>query len=483
MNIADLSQMVLRPITFLGLWSCILLIADLWVPKDRKDITGWFALLGLVSTGIVVAYTTGAEPVAMNGMVKADGFAYMLYWIFLLVSSLTVLLSISYIKKNNIDRGEFFSLILFATIGMMGMAMANDMIVVFVALEVLSIPLYVLAGYLRGKSESEEAAMKYFLLGAFASAFLVYGIALVYGATGTTNLEAINATIQSGVTSNTYLYGGIALILVGLGFKVATVPFHMWTPDVYEGAPSVVTAFFSVGAKAGGFAALLRVVYVAFEPLTADWAPAIAILAALTMIFGNISAITQTSIKRMLAYSSIAHAGYILMAGVAGGLGELTNQAAAAAAFYLVGYAFTNMGTWGIVMAVEKEANTNNEISAFAGLGKKRPLLAMSMVVLMLSLTGLPPTIGFVGKFYIFMASIEAGYLWLALVGVITSLISAYYYLRVIVVMYMQDGDVEAQTPWTLQLAVLGTTAATFIFGIWPQALLEFGNNLIAGVF
>ncbi len=483
MNLADLTQMVLRPIGFLGLWASILLIVDLWIPKDRKTITGWLTLLGLASTAIVVAYTTGEDPVAMGGMVKADGFAYMLYYIFLLVAALTVLLSMSYIEKNNIERGEFYSLILFATIGMMGMAMANDMIVVFVALEVLSIPLYVLAGYLRGKAESEESAMKYFLLGAFASAFLVYGIALVFGATGTTNLEAISAAIEGGAANRAYLYGGIGLILVGLGFKVATVPFHMWTPDVYEGAPSVVTAFFSVGAKAGGFAALLRVLYVAFEPVTADWAPVIAILSALTMIFGNISAITQTSIKRMLAYSSIAHAGYILMAGVAGGQGALTDFAASAAAFYLVGYAFTNMGTWGIVMAVEKEANTNNEIASFAGLGKKRPMLAMAMVVLMLSLTGLPPTIGFVGKFYIFTAAIDAGYMWLALVGVVTSLISAYYYLRVIIVMYMQDGDVEADLPWTLSLAVGLTTIATFVFGVIPQSLLNIGNDLISGIF
>jgi NADH-quinone oxidoreductase subunit N len=281
---------------------------------------------------------------------------------------------------------------------------------------------------------------------------------------------------------NPLLLAGVALILVGLGFKVAAVPFHMWTPDVYEGAPTVVTAFMSVGAKIGGFAALIRVFFTAFPSLAADWVPVVAVISALTMILGNVAAIAQSSIKRMLAYSSIAHAGYILMAAVAGGTGSLASFSASAAMFYLLGYAIMNLGAWAVVIAVEKDGQAG-KVDDFAGLGATRAGLALAMTLFMLSLTGLPPTVGFVGKFYVFNAAIQAGYLWLALVGVITSLISAFYYLRIVMAMWMKPGEGAATTPLALNWVVGLTAVATFILGIVPGPLMAAAERALLALF
>ena len=319
------------------------------------------------------------------------------------------------------------------------MAQATDLIVVFLALELLSIPLYVLAAFARPRVESEEAGIKYFLLGAFSTGFVVYGIVLVFGATGSTNLAAIFASASSG-TSNLLLTIGAALVLIGFGFKVAAVPFHMWTPDVYQGAPSAVTAFMSSGAKIAGFAALLRVFATAFPSIAVDMTDIFWALAALTMIVGNVVAISQTDIKRLLAYSSIAHAGYILMAFVPYGNPDVAPVSIAAGLFYLVSYALTNFGAWGVVIALEKSEGRGLNIADYAGLAKKHPALAAAMTVFMLSLIGLPPTIGLIGKFYLFRAVIDGGFYGLAVIGVLTSLISAFYYLRVVVTMYMRDG-------------------------------------------
>jgi NADH-quinone oxidoreductase subunit N len=326
--------------------------------------------------------------------------------------------------------------------------------------------------------------MKYFLLGAFSTGSLVYGIALTYGATGTTNLSAILAAAQSGTATTGLLLAGAALILVGLGFKVAAVPFHMWTPDVYEGAPSVVTAFMSVGAKAGGFAALLRVFVIAFPNLAPQWAGIAALIAALTMTLGNFAAIAQSNIKRMLAYSSIAHAGYILMGLVAASSSKagLTDFSVGAALFYLLAYALTNLGTWAIVIAVERAEGEGLALDDYAGLGARRPGLALAMALFMLSLTGLPPTVGFVGKFYVFRAAIDAGYLWLALVGVLTSLVSAYYYLRIVIIMYMREGEGRAIANTALNFTVGLTALATFVFGLLPGPLMELATRSMLSI-
>ncbi len=471
------------PLLILSGYACLLLLADLFIPAGRKQWTGWLALVGLLAAGAgMLPWPRSGSLTGFGGMIVVDGFALFLNVIFILSGVLAILLALNYLPRTGIERGEFYVLLLFTLTGMMLMGQAGDLIVVFLALELLSIPLYILSGFARPRPSSEESAMKYFLLGAFASGFLVYGIALTYGATGATNLSAILAAAQSGTAATGLLLAGAALILVGLGFKVAAVPFHMWTPDVYDGAPSVVTAFMSVGAKAGGFAALLRVFVIAFPNLAPQWAGIAALIAALTMALGNFAAIAQSNIKRMLAYSSIAHAGYILMALVAASSSKagLTDFSVGAALFYLLAYALTNLGTWAIVIAVERaegDSSAGLALDDYAGLGWRRPGLALAMALFMLSLTGLPPTVGFVAKFYVFRAAIDAGYLWLALVGVLTSLVSAYYYLRIVIIMYMREGEGRALANPALNFAVGLTALATFVFGLLPGPLMELATR------
>lgn len=477
------------PLLVLSAWASVLLLIDLWIPPNRKSITALLAMVGLAvaaGTLTMVALTHWGQPlIAFGGMVTFDGFSVFLNMLLLTTGIVTVMLGYNYLKQAQIERGEFYTLLLFSIAGMMLMAQASDLIVVFLALELLSIPLYVLAGLARPQLDSEEAALKYFLLGAFASGFLVYGIALTYGATQTTDLATIwSAISQNGALAHDpLLLAGAALILVGLGFKVAAVPFHMWTPDVYEGAPTIVTAFMSVGAKVGGFAALLRVFFTAFPALSAEWAMAIAILSAFTMILGNVAAIAQSSVKRMLAYSSIAHAGYILMAVVAGGQGTLASDSASAAIFYLLAYAIMNLGAWAVVIAVEKHNGQVTTLDDFAGLAATRTGLAVSMALFMLSFTGLPPSIGFIGKFYVFRVAIDAGFSWLAVIGVMTSLISAFYYLRIVMVMWMKPGEGAATTSLSLNLVVGLAALATFVFGLVPNSLISAAQQALLVLF
>ena len=318
---------------------------------------------------------------------------------------------------------------------------------------------------------------------AVSSAFLVYGIALVYGATQATSFAGIGMALDAGRATSPLLLAGVGLIMVGMGFKVAAVPFHMWTPDVYDGSPSVVTAFMSVGAKAAGFAALVRVLFDALAPLALEWGVVVATLAALSMVLGNVAAIPQTSMKRMLAYSSIAHAGYVAVAALIDAQGALSNFSAGAAIFYLGAYALTNLGTWAVVLAVEKPGRMTTDVADYAGLGRTQPALAAAMTLFMLSLTGLPPSIGFVAKFYVFRAALEAGYTWLVLLGVVTVLISAYYYLRVIVVMWMKEGMGEAVLPRALNFTIWLTAAGTLVFGIVPGPLMSFVESSVRGIF
>jgi len=450
------------PIVVLIAWACVLLLVEAFI-KSAKRAVPLLAVIGLViAFGFVVALS-GYDYIGFKGMVSADGFSAFLSALFLLSGMAAIALAFDYNKRMGLDRGEFYVLLLFSISGMMLMSIAVDLIVVFLALELLSIPLYVLAGFAQPKAESEEAALKYFLLGAFAGGFVVYGIALVFGAAGTTNLSSIFGAIENGAADLTLLAIGAALILVGFGFKVAVVPFQMWTPDVYQGAPTSVTAFMAVGAKAAGFAALLRIFVAALPALAGDLTPVLWALAALTMFVGNLLAIAQNNIKRMLAYSSIAHAGYIFMALVPFGQTELSKDAIGSALFYLLSYAVTSFGAWAVVIALEKAEGKGLELQDYAGLGRKYPGIAVAMLVFMLSLTGVPPTLGFVAKFYLFRTVIAGNFIGLALVGVLTSLISAFYYLRVVVIMYMQDGEPEVhREPWlglTTGLAAVGTVA------------------------
>jgi len=470
------------PLTILTVWACLLLLADLFIPKDRKGITAFLAALGLAITLGYTIWLGGYETTGFNNMVVLDGFSTFVNMLLLVSGLLGIALAYGYIKRMGLERGEYYTLMLFSISGMMLMAQASDLIIVFLALELLSIPLYVLAAFARPNLQSEEAGVKYFLLGAFSTGFVVYGTALIYGATGTTSLGGIFFAISSG-TSSLLLTIGAALLLVGFGFKVAAVPFHMWTPDVYQGSPTAVTAFMSSGAKIAGFAALLRVFATAFPAISVDITSILWVLAALTMIVGNLTAISQTNIKRMLAYSSIAHAGYILMAFVPYGNKEVLPVSVAAGLFYLVSYALTNFGAWSVVIMLEKAEGKGLEISDFAGLAKKYPALAIAMTVFMLSFIGFPPTLGLVGKFYLFRAVIAGGYTGLALIGVVTSLVSAYYYLRVVVNMYMREGDPLIEREIWLDFTTLVTAVLTVVLALLPKWLFILASSAAIRLF
>jgi len=466
------------PYLILTVWACLLLLADLFIPKNSKGATALLAAVGLAAALGFAITQVGVQSTGFNGMVALDGFSTFANILLLASGLFGVALAYGYTKRMGIERGEYYTLLLFSVTGMMLMAQAADLIIVFLALELLSIPLYVLSALAR-KMESEESGVKYFLLGAFASGFVVYGTALIFGATGSTHLMSIYAQAASGATSGLLLTIGAALLLVGFGFKVAAAPFHMWTPDVYQGAPTAVTAFMAAGAKTAGFVALFRVFATAFPAISADMTGILWAISALTMILGNVVAISQTNIKRMLAYSAIAHAGYILMAFVPYGNEAVMPTAVAAGLFYLVAYAVSNFGSWGVVIALEKAEGKGLDLSDYAGLAKKYPALAAAMTVFMLSLIGFPPTLGMVGKFYLFRSAIAGGFPGLALIGLVTSLISAYYYLRVVVNMYMKEGDPTVERePW-LGFTTALTAILTVVISFVPQYLFLLASTAV----
>jgi NADH-quinone oxidoreductase subunit N len=487
MNQTDLfafgDLLTILPLAVLTVWACLLLIADLFIPQERK---GWTALLAVVGLALAMGLSLlqlGGQSAGFKGMVVQDGFSSFLNVLFLLIGLLGVATSYGYIRRMNIERGEYYPLMLFSIVGMMLMSQATDLIMVFLALELLSIPLYVMAAFAYPKTDSEEAGLKYFLLGAFATGFVVYGIALTFGATGATSIAGIVAAVLGAGANMTLLMIGAALILIGFGFKTAIVPFHMWTPDVYQGAPTSVTAFMAAGAKAAGFAALLRVFATAFPSLAGDLTPVIVVLSALTMILGNVVAIAQTDIKRMLAYSSIAQAGYILMAFVPFANPDIRTVSVASGLFYLVAYTLTSFGAWAVVIALEKADGSGLQISDYGGLARKYPLLAAAMAVFMLSFIGLPPTLGLVGKFYLFRAVVEGQFYLLAVIGVLTSLLSAFYYLRVVVTMYMRDGEPQVTREGWLELTIGVTAVITVVFSLFPAPLFEWASQAILKLF
>ncbi len=457
------------PLLILSGWGMVLLIVELFVPKERSAQIGWLSMIGILGAMVALVSLSPSRPSGFGGMVVLDGLAAFIGLAGLLTTLLTVWTSLNYIRDRGIERGEYYALLLFSTSGILLMAQATNLIVVFLGLELLSIPLYILAGFARPQLESEEAAIKYFLLGAFATGFLVYGIALVYGAAGTTDIARLAEVAQTGRNA-TLLLVGAGLIIVGLGFKVAAVPFHMWTPDVYEGAPTPITGFMSVGAKAAGFAALLRVLLFGLGAVRSDWMPVLAVLSALTMILGNVVALTQTNLKRMLAYSSIAHAGYMLM-----GLAAGTQAGLAAVLFYLLSYTFTNIGAFAVLTALARREVEDQTFHQYAGLMRQHPWLTAAMAFFMLSLTGVPPASGFFGKYYLFLAAVDGNLGWLAIIGVITSVISAFFYLRVIVDMTMREP--ERETPSRIYPALVTTLAVTALgtlaLGLWPGPWLD----------
>jgi NADH-quinone oxidoreductase subunit N len=452
----------------------VLLMADLWIPANRKDITALAAALTFAAALGVSLPRLGWNTTAFGGMVKVDGFSAFLSSLFLLCGLLGIGLAYDYLKRMGIERGEYYPLLMLSVSGMMLMTNANDLIIVFLALELLSIPLYIMAGFAIPRLESEESSLKYFILGTFAAAFLLYGVALIFGATGTTNLDAVVAAAGSGTLLNPVLFAlGGGMILVGFAFKMAIVPFHGWAPDVYQGAPTPVTGFMSVGAKAAGAAALLRVFITALPSLAANLAPLLAVLSIITMLAGNLLAISQKNIKRMLAYSSIAHGGYLLMAFVTFSQPELQAEMTSAMLFFLGSYALANFAAWGVVAALERRMGEGLELDDYAGLAKKEPWLALSMLMAMLSFTGMPLTIGFWGKFYLFRSAVMGGYTALAAAGLLTSVISAYYYLRVVINMYMKPGEPQVNADFWLRLVTIGSAVVVTLLGLLPNSLFQ----------
>jgi NADH-quinone oxidoreductase subunit N len=463
---------VALPALILAGTAMLVMLADVLIDGPEREALAAVGILGCVAAaGAAVTLWVGAVDIGgFQDTLRADRYALFFTLLLCAGSALVLLMSVDYLRTTPLPPGEYYALVLLSTCGMVFMAAANDLIVVFLALEIMSVAVYVLVGLLRRDIRSNEASLKYFLLGAFASGFLLYGIAFFYGATGSTRLDVIGQVIaRDGVRPFTLL--GIAFLLVGFGFKVAMIPFHVWMPDVYEGAPTVVTGFMAGGVKAAAFAAFARVFLAALASVAASWTGVLWVLAALTMTVGNVTAVSQKSVKRMLAYSSIAHAGYALV-----GLVTATKAGGAALLYYLVVYTFMNLGAFGVLIALGRRGEPNEQLSDFAGVGWRHPVLGLSMALFMLSLAGIPPTAGFAGKFYLFSAAIDAGYVGLAVVGVLNSLVSVYYYLGVLVQMYMAEGtatvDPPASRPYLLA-TILIAGLATVLLGVFPAGPME----------
>ncbi|MCZ6679453.1 MAG: NADH-quinone oxidoreductase subunit N [Candidatus Poribacteria bacterium] len=449
----------------------LVMILDLF-DSLQKSFLAWLAIVGAAIALYVSVQMLGAgtDETQFNGMLRVDKYSLFFNVIFLVSTILTVLISMSYLGREDRRQGEYYLLILLATLGMMLMAAGNELIVVFLGLELMSLSLYILAGYFRRSMASSEAGMKYLLLGAFASGFFLYGIALIYGGAGTTNVPQIASALTAD-TKPPLLLAGMFLLVVGFGFKVALVPFHQWAPDVYEGAPTSIAAFISAGPKAAGFAAFFRIFMEALQSLQPEWIAVVTILAVLTMTVGNLVAIAQRNIKRMLAYSSIAHAGYVLI-----GLAAANKDGISSAMLYLLIYCVMNIGAFGAVILARTEDGESLMISDYAGLGFRKPLLALFMTVMLLSLAGFPPTAGFVGKFYIFRSAVEAGQIWLVIIGAINTAISAFYYLRVVVTMYMREPEEELDFltyPGSLVFALVLAAIGVLLIGVLPSYFLN----------
>jgi NADH-quinone oxidoreductase subunit N len=447
---------------------------------ERMPI-GPLGAIGLVGAALATALLWNRNATSF-GVVVADNFGLFVTAVLLVVGLLSLAISGPSLDRARLPRGEYYALLLFSLAGMMLMATAADLLVIFLALEVLSLGVYVLTGIRRESPAATEAAFKYFLLGAFASAFFLYGIAFTYGLTGTTRLDEIGTQIAAQAMAPTpMLLLALGLLLVGFAFKVSAVPFHMWTPDAYEGAPPAVTGFMSAGVKAAAFAAFVRVFLSAFDPLRADWSVLVWGIAAATMIIGTVVGVAQSNVKRMLAYSSIAHGGYLLVA-----LVSANEVGKGAVLFYLAAYAVTNLGAFGVVALMETDERSNDEVNDYAGLWGRHPGLAFLMTVFLLSLGGFPPLVGFIAKWYVFSAAVEAGYYWLAIIGVLTSVVSVFFYLRIVVMMYMtpaEGADLVLPVPRIAGAALVVSAIVVFYLGLLPARLLALAAASIKTIF
>lgn len=499
----DINFSLLMPEIIISLTGVIVMLVDAFTRRDdQRWVTGGLSLLGLLAAAGSCLWLwnggAGAVTTAFNGMIELDHLRLSFTFVFIVVSSLTVLLSMIWVEWENLPAGEFHSLLLFATAGMMLMASGGDLVIIFLGLEVLSIATYVLAGFRKTDLRSNESSMKYFILGSFSSAFLLYGIALIYGATatatgtaGTTNIREIAGRLDTGIYPP-LLFAGAALLIIGFGFKIATAPFHVWTPDVYEGAPTPVTAFMAAGPKAAGFASFMRVFLFAF-PFVATgtvsgryslqlhhaWLDALWLLAVMTMTIGNAVALVQSNVKRMLAYSSIAHAGYALVGFIAAGAtgdGSQRQEAIAAVVFYLLSYAVMNLGAFAVVTVIARSGDRRTEIEDYHGIGFRTPALALTLSLFLLSLLGVPLTAGFMGKVVVFREALNRDYIWLVVIGVLNTAVSVYYYLRLIVVMFFRERTTEwiaPRIPATISVALVITVLGVFYLGIFPGRVLD----------
>lgn len=448
----------------------IVMLVDLFLPRRHKWLLGVISFVGMITALYWFVFQNfWYEGTSFFGLVVCDPASSYFKIIFCLGTILTIFMSMTYQKREFPEVGEFYSLILFSTFGMMVMASSADLITIFLGLEMMSIPLYVLAGIYRKRYRSREASLKYFLLGAFASGFLLYGIAFIYGAFGTTNLTNISVMITAGEQYSMFYVGvGMLLVLVGLLFKAGAVPFHMWIPDVYEGAPAPVTAFMSAGPKAAAIIAILRI-FIITNPAV-DFTYIFWILAAVTMTWGNVLALTQTNVKRMLAYSSIAHAGYILIAIAVGG-----QEGMSSAAFYLLAYTLMNIGAFAIIILFAEREEFYEKISDYAGFGQQFPFAAIAMTIFLASLGGIPGTIGFIGKFMVFKAAINNGFIWLAVIGALNSVVSIFYYLRIVMTMYMKTQaprQTDVAISPSLMIAIVISLVGVVWIGIMPEKWL-----------
>jgi NADH-quinone oxidoreductase subunit N len=471
--IQNVNMQAIMPSVVLCACAMALLLVGVFSRRGSTSHVAWLSIAALVVTGFVSLNGWNNPQAGFAGSVLLDNFATFFTMICLLAAGLTILMSDSYLHREDFPVSEYYPLILFTTAGAMWMASGTDLLTIFLGLEVLSVSLYVLAGYFRDQTKSNEAGLKYFFLGAFSTGFLLYGVALLYGVTGTTKIDGIAAYVAAnpGSTTNLMFVAGSLLLLVGFLFKVAAAPFHMWTPDVYQGAPTPITAFMSAGPKAAAFAAFIRVTIVGLDSMQAQLSTLFWILAVLTMIVGNFIALSQRDLKRMLAYSSIAHAGYALV-----GLAAWNAVGLSAIGFYLLVYTLMNMGAFAVLVAIGKKGEENLTLDGIVGLGYKKPILGVALSICLLALMGMPPTAGFTGKFFIFAGAVKAGYIWLAVIGVLNSAVSLYYYLRVIVQMYFREPQedfswVVVNIPVAISIAI--SVAGVLYLGIVPGSIMQ----------
>jgi NADH-quinone oxidoreductase subunit N len=465
------------PEIILTIFATLLMVLDPVLNKRSSNAFGHISIVALLAAIGASVYAFSDPGPAFGGMLVVDGFATFFRVLVLVVGILTVLPSYGFMARQQAETGEYHSLLLFSIAGQCIMVTANDLIVIFIGLEISSIASYILAGYLRDDKRANEAALKYFLLGSFATAFFLYGAALIYGATGYVNLTAVRAMITgAGAPSPVFIGVAVALLFVGLAFKVSAAPFQMWAPDVYQGAPTPISGFLSAGPKAAAFAIFLRIFMTSFEPISQGWAPLVWMSALVSMTIGNFAALLQSNIKRMLAYSSVAHAGYVMVA-----LTAHSDIGTSAAMFYLAAYAFMNVGAFAVVSHLSGRGERHQSLEDFAGLAQKQPMVAAMLTIFLLSLIGVPLTGGFFGKFYIFKAALDAHLIWLTVLGLLNSAVAAYYYLRILVMMYMKEPSkaVSEAEPLSIGLsaALILPAMGTLILGIFPGWVLDFAGK------